>query len=156
MTKGRRLLIGVAMAATLLVVYLCLAKPRLRIFYAPIGVIEDRRLRLYTENRRSGAAWTRNPAEVALFLVEGCNHEANAGVDCANSPRVGVFPRGTERITFVVLDDPVNGDDSIAAEEWRVDLVRAADGAWDLEWAGGRWRCGRERINFWTRVFPCS
>jgi hypothetical protein len=152
----RKTIIGVAMASTLVVLYSFTTTPRLRIFYRPASQPNAQAMSHYTENRRRGAAWTRDPSAVALFLVEGCNREANAGFDCANPTRVELFSQGDGKTTVVVLDDPVKGDDSIAAEEWRVDLSRADDGAWDLEWAGERWRCQRERFNFWTRFSLCS
>ena len=152
----RRRLIAVAIAATLFIAYLFAVRPRPRIFYKQVGITESQRLHSYDESRRRGAGWTRDPSEVGLLLVEGCNHETNAGSDCDNPSRVDVSAQGVERATVIVLDDPIRGDDSIAAEEWRLDLVLAKDGAWDIEWSGVRWRCQRERIDLWTRFSLCS
>jgi hypothetical protein len=152
----RKLVIGLAIVVMLVALYSVTARPRLRIFYKSAATPNAQALEHYTKNRRLGAAWTRDPSAVALFLVEGCNREANAGFDCVNPTQVEVFAQSDGQATVVVLDDPVKGDDSIAAEEWRIDLVRAADGAWELEWAGERWRCQRERINVWRRFSHCS
>jgi putative lipoprotein len=45
--------------------------------------------------------------------------------------------------TTVVVFSNVVGDDSVAAQEVRLDLVPQANNQWQVTWAGVRWRCAR-------------
>jgi putative lipoprotein len=45
--------------------------------------------------------------------------------------------------TTVVVFSQVVGDDSVAAEEVRLDLAAQADNQWQVIWAGVRWQCAR-------------
>lgn len=45
--------------------------------------------------------------------------------------------------TSVLVFTQVVGDDSVAAQEVRVDLAAQADKQWQVEWAGVRWQCAR-------------
>ena len=150
LTDVRKVLIVFLIATTVFVVYLFVAKPRPRIFYKSMSYSEGKAFELYRENRRAGAPWTRDATEIALLLVHGCNHKANIGSDCFNPTRLEVYEHGAKRTTVIIVDDPIRDDDSIAAEEARLDFVKAPDGAWDLEWSGGRWRCQRSGSDWWT------
>jgi hypothetical protein len=43
----------------------------------------------------------------------------------------------------VLVFTKIVGDDSVAAQEARVDLVAQANNQWQVEWAGVRWQCAR-------------
>jgi hypothetical protein len=45
--------------------------------------------------------------------------------------------------TSVLVFTKIVGDDSVAAQEARVDLVAQANNQWQVEWAGVRWQCAR-------------
>ena len=53
-----------------------------------------------------------------------------------------------ERMIVTILADRLM-DDSVSAKETRVEM--AVDrGAWEVEWAGERWRCRRALTSTWT------
>ncbi len=54
-----------------------------------------------------------------------------------------------DRVSVLMLHDPIRDDDSRAAEEVRIDLQRK-DGRWEVVWAGGRYRCWRGPFREWT------
>jgi hypothetical protein len=142
-------------------IYLSIAEPRARIFYAPVKFGDDHLgiWKEYEEKRAARAPWTQNPETVALRLNGNCAAEAGPPInDCSVPTKFSAYRTGENHLTFVILEDPVVGDDSLAAEEVRLDLTRAADGAWDVEWAGSRWRCNEERSGFgyWSRFQRCS
>lgn len=78
---------------------------------------------------RTNANWVENPEKIALRLA-----------GATNPTKISTFDMGRGRITVIVLQDPVVGDDSVAAEEIRADLVQKGN-KWEIKWAGGRWRC---------------
>jgi uncharacterized lipoprotein YbaY len=55
---------------------------------------------------------------------------------------VSVYSTGPTQ-TSVLVFTKVVGDDSVAAQEVRVDLVAQGGNQWQVEWAGVRWQCAR-------------
>ncbi len=87
------------------------------------------------------ANWTENPKEVTLRI---------AGVPVGvKSDNLAVFDTKHQKRTVIVSIDPIREDDSVAAEEIRVDFVKKEE-RWEIEWAGGRWRCqaGRGQLDW--------
>lgn len=59
----------------------------------------------------------------------------------------------TNRVIFTYRE--IARDDSIAEQEYRVDLVLDKDGIWTIEWAGWRQRCARGPRDGWiTELCP--
>ena len=81
--------------------------------------------------------WTESPHEIALRLS-----------DPDSTDKVDVFQTGAKTVTIIVFDGNLQ-DDSRSAEEIRVDLVEN-EGKWQIEWAGGRWKCRRTFYSGWT------
>ena len=104
----------------------------------------------FNEEHKKGidehASWTEDPKDVALRI---------AGVPIGvKADNLALFDTKHQKRTIVVSIDPIRDDDSIAAEEIRVDFVQH-EGKWKIEWAGGRWRCqtGRGQSDWAPR--PC-
>jgi hypothetical protein len=77
--------------------------------------------------------WITDPQEVALRFAGFPNLEGIL------PDEVIVFPTSTEQVTIIILQLQIP-DDSVASVETRVDLVQNGR-SWEVEWAGGRWRC---------------
>jgi hypothetical protein len=95
----------------------------------------------FEEARQQGEEWVKNPEAVALeFACGGGCDEARHFVQ-VNGPE--------ERVVWVEQEA---FDDSIEAYRTRVDLKRASDGAWQVEWAGEQWKCHSYRVG-WEGIF---
>ena len=88
----------------------------------------------YQEALQAQAAWLEDPIAVALRLVGFPNPDETA------PDQVSVFYQDPATTIVVVLQDPIVGDDSVAASEHRIELVKTG-AIWEVTWAGGRYRC---------------
>jgi hypothetical protein len=162
--KIRLKIIGfMTLAGALILTYLFTAEPRPQIFYRPVelekAMTESKFYRQYTEKRHERKEWTKNPALVAEWLTLGGNHfEVATDTEYSGDAKISVYRNGENHATVIILRDPIIGDDSVAGEEVRIDLRRAADNSWDVEFEGWRWRCHQERSGFgwWTRFSLCA
>lgn len=91
--------------------------------------------------------WTESPREIALRLAGYPN------IDGTQPDKVDVFQTGAKTVMIVVFADNLQ-DDARRTEEVSVNLVEK-DGKWQIEWAGGRWKCRRAFYTGWT-VSGCS
>jgi hypothetical protein len=94
------------------------------------------------KSRLKKELWTENPREIALRLAGYPN------IDNASPDKVDVFQNDEKTVTVIVFDDNLQ-DDARSAEEVRVDLAEK-DGKWQIQWAGGRWKCRRAFYTGWT------
>lgn len=101
----------------------------------------------YQLAKQNKDSWLFNPTTVALRLAgypnpDGCEPSEVSSVESKDSS-----------ITVLIKEGPTKGercgDDSVLASEIRVDLVKP-DQIWEIEWAGGRYRCrtGRGQQDF--------
>ncbi|MFH1743606.1 MAG: DUF1565 domain-containing protein [bacterium] len=117
----------------------------------------------YKEAQEKQANWLKDPMVVALRMMSGyskldgpkpdriCIYYPTGPTDKAFYTKLrgdGAIWSG-DRITIVMLKDPVVDEDGIAAEETRVDLVKK-NGIWEIVWAGARFRGGRAAFSGWT------
>ena len=88
--------------------------------------------------------WVNSPYEIGLRFAGYPN------IDRVLPDKVTVFYVTSKKQIVVVQKTRPVFDDSISAEEIRVDLV-LEDEMWKVEWAGGRWRCQPGRgSSTWT------
>lgn len=118
--------------------------PRDRIAYRSLGFTHDQPKVDFTKAGDSAATRITDPLAMAL-RVAGYPNE-----DGVEPDRVSIFHDGLARITIIIEKEGLH-DDSIAAEETRVDLIKQGQ-LWEVAWAGGRWRCRRDlmRGSWWT------
>ena len=90
----------------------------------------------YRRARDQGAAWTRNPEEIAIKYVTSDSIDQGLPPDTEHAT-----VRGGEAV--VILHDEFLGDDSVAARKYKVELARAGE-FWEVEWAGWKHRCLRD------------
>jgi hypothetical protein len=106
----------------------------------------DRRLlsfdQEYEHARENADSWTENPIDVALRIAGYPNP------DSIEPDRVCAFYRNPSSVTVIVTKAGLM-DDSVEAEETRVDLV-TSDGIWEIDWVGARYRCQRTLYRGWV------
>jgi len=127
---------------------------------------------------KQNAKWVRDPLEVvihfrSLYLLMGkVEPETGArpkalgvnpkktNVDLRLLPFCGgreyaYLPAALNKAIILVIEHPC--DDSVGPVKLRVELHRAAEGIWAIDWLGSMWKCarGKERLkNFWHTT-PC-
>jgi hypothetical protein len=115
-----------------------------RDYYRPYDLNSDRYLQNfcndYAEAINTQAEWIQDPTAVGLRLAGYPN------VDGTIPDQVSIFHHSAISMTMVVADFNLM-DDSVAAKEIRVELVRQ-DSVWVVAWAGRRWQCGRDFLSF--------
>jgi hypothetical protein len=95
----------------------------------------------------SGADWANDPQVIGLWVAGYPNS------DGTTPDRVYTFT-SADRATIVVSTLGCM-DNSIRDKEARVDLVQVGT-AWQIEWAGSRWRCTPGRGHRWWSPARCS
>jgi C-terminal processing protease CtpA/Prc len=75
--------------------------------------------------------------------------------DDSTTQTITLYRPNPDTVTAVVLTQ-ILFDDSVAAEEVRLDLKKEGDRAWSVEWAGIRWQCARgpDTDSFTTNLCP--
>jgi hypothetical protein len=99
-------------------------------------------VREYKAARDKGAAWVKDPKEVAARMAGYPN------VTDLPPKSWSLLKTGRGRVTVRVFSGDLK-DDSLAESETRVDFIRRWN-ALDIEWAGQRWRCRRPSLSDWT------
>jgi hypothetical protein len=84
--------------------------------------------------------WVEDPIAIALRVAGYPNF------DNTNPNEIHISYRNSTQMTAVIRSIKLM-DDSVSAKEIRVDLIYQS-GRWEIEWAGGRWKCQRELISF--------
>lgn len=140
--KRRSFLISIAIVVILimlLVSFISYSRPRNQTQYKPFELSGDgwfaKRMPDYEGARNNLEDWTKNPTDIALYMAGYPN------LDGTKPDKVSIFDTGSDRITVLVMENSLH-DDSVQAIEVRVDLVKKNE-VWEIEWAGGRWRCWR-------------
>jgi hypothetical protein len=82
--------------------------------------------------------WVLDPVAIALRVAGYPNS------DGTNPSEIHISYRNPTQMTAVIRGVNLM-DDSVSAKEVRVDLIYRS-GRWEIEWAGGRWKCQRELI----------
>jgi len=118
------------------------ATPPDREAYRAYDLTEDGWLADYQQARATGAAWVHDPIALGLRSAGYPND------DQIPPDQVSIFYQGPDRLTLIVLTEGTH-DDSVAASETRIDLIREP-AAWQIEWLGGRYRCVRDITPGWT------
>jgi len=145
MSTNKPLIIaGISILSVIVVIFLLVpafsASAPDRSQYQSYDLIHDPLLaafrRDYADARASRAAWLADPVMVALRVAGYPNN------DGTEPDSVTTFSNDFTTVTIVIRKEGLH-DDSVAAEETRVDLVKRGM-VWEVAWAGGRWRCGRE------------
>ena len=109
-------------------------KPLDRDFFSPLEFDNQRilstvaRIEQFGGMSKSGTNYLGDPMLVASLITN-----INAGL-------VERYDRHPRLITLIVTKEPLREDDSIAAEQHRIDL-RLVDEHWEIMWAGVRWKC---------------
>jgi hypothetical protein len=94
--------------------------------------------------------WKHSPHAIALdFATDWCDSPSICQLE-----EVRVFRVASNRAIIVLQTRNLRGD-SVDASQVRIELLRVGE-AWEVEWAGMRWRCNPFRGNSpgWT-VEPC-
>ena len=143
---------GVVVALMLITILLARTvsstSPRSRTAYRPYDFAHDQWLsgftKAYADARATQANWITAPRAVAL-RVAGYPNE-----DGVEPDTVTLFHDDLARVTVIIGKEGLH-DDSVAAKEIRVDLIKEGQW-WEVTWAGGRWRCGRDVLSglWWT------
>jgi hypothetical protein len=118
------------------------ATPPDRAAYRAHDLIQDGWLAEYQQARATGAAWVYDPIALGLRSAGYPNE------DQIQPDQVSIFYPAPDRMTLIVLAEGGH-DDSVAARELRIDLIREP-AAWRIEWLGGRYRCVRDITFGWT------
>lgn len=105
--------------------------------YRTFRLFEDPRfnyfLQEYEDARQNHASWIADPITVALRIAGYPN------VDGTSPDEIHSYYENSTKVAVIIQDSHLM-DDSVTAKEVRVDL-KFNDGEWEIEWAGGRWRC---------------
>jgi hypothetical protein len=125
-----------------------------RDLYRPYDLNSERWLRdfgnEYAEAVNIHAEWVLDPTAVGLRVAGYPN------VDQTTPDHVSIFHGSAITVTMIVADFNLM-DDSIAAKEIRVELVKQGD-IWAVAWAGWRQQCGRDLLllSFGWTTSHCS
>ncbi len=95
----------------------------------------------YNDPRLNDTNLVADPIALALRVAGYPN------IDGINPDQVYIYYVSPTQLTVVIKSYGLM-DDSLESKDTRVDLVKK-DSEWEIEWAGGRWRC---RWNFFSRL----
>lgn len=147
--RKKALLFGIVIITSIIVISLSIfaLNPGLksRDRYKPYDFNSDPGLvsfaQAYEEARLDPTSWAANPLTLTLRLAGYPDPDGN------DPDRIDTYDTPTG--LTVVIERFDLRDDSLEAEEVRVDLVRKG-AVWEIAWAGRRWRCRRALFSGWT------
>ncbi|MCM1982223.1 SH3 domain-containing protein [Lyngbya confervoides] len=97
----------------------------------------------YQAAKANNAPWISDPEQVAIRLA-GFSDSSDCQPDSVST----IASQDPNWVTVLVKTGDSQGeqcaDDSVAASEIRADLIRTQN-LWEIDWAGGRYRCRRGR-----------